>query len=129
MSWRRKSENRAPLLSRGSDDRPDEIQPVGQTAEALACYCTAQALLTALAKAWPSMPAFRTDLAAAAYGPGPLLFLTEKPPEGLGLLWRSRDAQDVVSGDNSLERGVSELADRALPPNCQAAPQHRRADG
>jgi hypothetical protein len=89
----------------------------------------AQAQLTALAEAWLSITAFRDDLAAAAYGPGPLLFLTGKPLGALGRLWRPRNAQDVVPRDNLLEDGVSELADRALPPYRQAALRHRRAGG
>jgi hypothetical protein len=87
----------------------------------------ARAQLTALAEAWLSVTAFRHDLAAAAYGPGPLHFLTRKPLGASGRLWRPRNAQDVVPRDNLLEEGVSELADRALPPYRQpATPTSRR---
>ena len=89
----------------------------------------ARAQLTALAEAWLSITAFRDDLAAAAYDPGPLLFLTRKLLGALGRLWRPRNAQDVVPRDNLLEEGVSELADRALPLYRQTALRHRRAGG
>jgi hypothetical protein len=89
----------------------------------------ARAQLTALAEAWLSITAFRDDLAAAAYDPGPLLFLTRKLLGALGRLWRPRNAQDVVPRDNLLEEGVSELADRALPTYRHTALRHRRAGG